>query len=49
MLFLIIMQKSKLIHANVLTFHNAILIKSVWNKNENHYCYNIEKFSLSIT
>ena len=26
----------------ILTFHNVIiLIKSVFNKNENHYCYNI--------
>ena len=47
MLFLIFMQNTKLIHDSLplektLTSHNVIiLIKSVFNKDENNYCYNI--------
>ena len=48
MLFLIIMQESKLIHMilclyiKVLTLYNVIaLMKSVFNKDQNHYYYNI--------
>ena len=48
MLFLIIMQESKLIHMilclyiKALTLYNVIaLMKSVFNKDQNHYYYNI--------
>ena len=47
MLLFIIMQESKLIHMKkTLPLHNVIiLIKSVFNKNKNHYYY--EKFRIN--
>ena len=46
MFFLIIMWKSKLTHDNlpqekIFTLHVIILIRPVFNKDQNHYYYNI--------
>ena len=57
MLFLIIMQKSKLIHTilcpqqKILALHNVIILfKSLFNKDQNHYYYNmfLEKCSYQL-
>ena len=55
MLFLIIMHKSKLIHLifclqkKTLTFHTVIMhIKSIWNKDQGHYYFNIFLINIRI-